>query len=178
MHRRFLLLTGGALLAACHPRPAPKAPALSETRKAADVAPGGLISEVSVSPYPDASSVRLFVRIGDGPGQRRYFEPDGRLLTSDQRRSVERTILKRVFAPVGDDAARGAFACCVPHHFFRYFNQHQKQVGEVAICFCCSCIETDPPLPIAAPEELGFDYKKIKSLIAAMGLPTDVDCEA
>lgn len=140
-----------------------------------------LVSETPVHPYPQATSVRLFVEqewdLEQRPAATPYVESAGRLLTPAQRRAFEAALSKR--SRRGGSVA----ACFIPHHFFRYYDARGRQVGEVAVCFCCSGAAATPQLfPYEGgilkrhQNELAFDREQLKALIRSLGLPTDVWC--
>lgn len=138
------------------------------------------IARTPVEVYPAATKVRLFVQDGrDAEGRGLYSDPDGRLLTRSERTAVERTIGAAHYGP----GERLVAACFVPHHFLRYYDAEGRQVGELAICFCCAGIQAHPSVALsdgpagAESSELTFDYDALKAAVEAMGLPTDIECD-
>ena len=138
------------------------------------------ISRTPVEPYPSATEVRLFVQDGrDADGKGLYSDQDGRLLTRSERRAIERTIKTAHYRP----GERWAAACFIPHHFFRYYDAQGRQIGEMAICFCCAGIQESPGIPLSEgpsgteTSELTFDYTALKAAVEAMGLRTDIECD-
>lgn len=133
-----------------------------------------VLEQSTVSPYPEAAHVELYAM------ERTYdddFEEVSRKewthrLTSSERISVEATFLRTLYDQPPDEIA----ACCVPHHFFRYYDRDGKQLGEVSVCFCCSCIGYGRDLGFRKNEEEEFKYQELMALIAKMGVPTDIDC--
>jgi hypothetical protein len=123
------------------------------------------------APFPEATDVRLFIsETGpDGP----FVEPAGRRLSVADRSAFEQTLAAVTYSAGPSEAA----ACYVPHHFFRYFNDAGQEVGEVAICFCCKEARLTPDtLPAGPYVVLDFDEPRLREVIAALSLPTDVGC--
>lgn len=136
-------------------------------------------------PYPEAITVRLVVHDkGYTPsGLPIFSDPSGRELTLEERDQFE-AALKHVTIvqhppPSPDGEVAMAAACFIPHHFFRYFDRRGRQIGEVAVCFCCEGAQTEPSLPFqTGPDSyLDSDIEKIRALVTTMGLPTDVGCD-
>ena len=107
-----------------------------------------------------------------------YIEPSGRSLSAVQRRAFEAT-LSKVSSRNG-----AADACFIPHHFLRYYNESGQQVGEIAVCFCCSGAAASPELFSytgggflhSYVNRLDYDREQLKALIESLGLPADVWC--
>ena len=135
-----------------------------------------LLRTAPVAPYPEAASVRLFVR-GDFDSADEYVEAKGRLLSAAQRGALEGAL--RVVSYDRPPAA--VAACFVPHHFIRYFDRQGRQIGEVAVCLCCHGARAAPDVAGPAPEGVGdhhldFDETAFRQIITEMGLPTDINC--
>ncbi|WP_296815560.1 hypothetical protein [Brevundimonas sp.] len=154
------------------------APPIEGTEEPVWVEPD-LIARSAVRPFPDATEVRLLVE-GEitqddlNPG---FIEPEGRVLSADQRRAFERTLSAASYGE-GD---RAYSACFIPHHFFRYFDAQGRQVGQVAVCFCCYGVQAWPDLdlPVAPGAdfvEFQFDEPALRALISSMELPVDINC--
>ena len=140
-----------------------------------------LVAETSLHPYPEAVSVRLFVENDQPEGDPQYgvfVEPEGRVLTSAQRTEFEGSLSK------ASTRNRAVAACFIPHHFLRYYDASGKQVGEIAVCFCCSGAVAIPELfkheggGFLHPYDnhLAYDRARLKALIESLGLPSDVWC--
>lgn len=119
-------------------------------------------------PFPTATSVRLFVN-SEGPNP---APTGGLLLTAAQRREFEAALHGKQPPPREDQAVA---ACFFPHHFFRYYDAGGAQVGEVAVCFCCSGVALKPA--DGADRTFTTDYERIGRLVKSLGLPTDVNCD-
>ena len=128
--------------------------------------------------YPDAVRVNLLIKdLQPGQdGRERSSKPKGVDLTQVQRRRLEGSITKRiVIRPASSDP--GVDGCFIPHHFFRYYDSSNKQIGEIEICFCCEGGSANPVLVEPTNEEsTAYDIKKIKSLVKELKLPIDVNC--
>ena len=126
------------------------------------------------NPFPTAREVRLFVNTDNAEGQPIYSNPKGRVLTATQRTQLESLIAIHTIAP--DDEFT---MCFIPHHFFRYFDKDGKQVGEIAVCFCCAGVQQSEgsQVRVTKDEILGADFGKLQSFVASLGERTDVQCE-
>lgn len=139
---------------------------------------GNPISTASASlgiqnPFPGAKEVRLFVEKGYGPdGAPILNTPEGRLLSASELADFEGAL--RV-----EKAPEAMAACFIPHHFFRYYDERGRQIGEISICFCCSGVEASKGAKISAGSDqiLAADYKKLEALVRRLGEPTDVLCD-
>lgn len=140
-----------------------------------------LVAEAPISPYSDAVSVRLFVENDQPEGDPQYgvfVEPEGRVLTAAQRTEFEASLSKV------STRNRAVAACFIPHHFLRYYDASGKQVGEIAVCFCCSGAAASPELfehqgggfLHQYDNHLAYDRERLKALIESLGLPADVWC--
>jgi len=118
------------------------------------------------NPFPTATQVRLY--IGDASGQVR--EQAGRALSPAQRVAFENAL----YLTTPDEMA----ACFIPHHFFRYYDKAGKEVGEVAICFCCEGAEATGQDNIKAGpgQVLTAHFDQLGKLVRALGVRTDVAC--
>lgn len=131
--------------------------------------------EPVASVYPDATSVRMFVRsdepIGDPPSyEGRWLNPEGGYrLTAAQVQRLRATIHAEPI-PVA------LTACFVPHHFFRFYDGTGRQVGELAVCFCCAGVRADPGLRLKGDQQLTGDYEALEKLVVELGSSTKVDC--
>lgn len=128
----------------------------------------------------DADEVRLFVEgipFRENAHIRDLIDDvDGIALTKAQRVVFERTIYK--YRPTADDIAARP-ACFIPHHFFRYYVDG-KQVGELAVCFCCGGVSLNhdgPKAVLNEGEQLDVDYPALKKMLTAMNVPTDINCQ-
>ena len=125
------------------------------------------------NPFPSASEVRLFVNTDyDDKGEPIYSK--AKLLTASQRAKLESMIAVHTISP--DEAFAG---CFMPHHFFRYFDQAGRLVGEVAVCFCCAGVQQSEGSNVRLTEGqmLVADFVKLKPFVASLGERTDVQCE-
>jgi hypothetical protein len=169
MLRHSVLIAFGLALAACHKPPAPP-----------PARPQGHVEVSAVQPFPEAASVRLFVEAGydEKTDQPIYRDPKGLLLTPDRRRAYES--LLQVKTPVNlppDDEFFWMTSCFIPHHFFRYFDKTGRQIGEIAVCFCCSGIDMTPSrLRLRDEQRFSADYAKLEALIGSWGEPTNIHC--
>jgi hypothetical protein len=172
---RILGLLGLIALAGCGEPPMTDAEQAAADSAAAAVPQPAVLSHTSVEIYPDAVEVRLVtVDSGKPEGER---EVDRGRLTPAQRQAIEQTISIVNYGP----GSRTGAACFVPHHFLGYYDASGNQVGEIAICFCCTGIRAQPtidaPLPRGAESsELTFDHEALKVVLNDMGVPTDIAC--
>ncbi|UIP07484.1 hypothetical protein LY632_03540 [Erythrobacter sp. SDW2] len=125
-------------------------------------------------PFPNASEVRLFVEV-DYPkesGNPIFSKENGVILSDADRLRFEDALR---FVPMPEAMA----ACFVPHHFFRYFDDKGKQVGEVAVCFCCAGTSASggDKLKPEPDEILDADMKALEALVLDLGESTQVLCE-
>ena len=136
-------------------------PNVSEVRKIED-------------PVPNASEVRLFVEVDydKNSGEPIFNKKNGVVLSATDRVRFEDT-LRFVATP------EAMAACFIPHHFFRYFDNEGKQVGEVAVCFCCAGTASSgsDKLKPRPDEILDADLKALKNLVLRLGEPTQVLCQ-
>jgi len=74
---------------------------------------------------------------------------------------------------------RAFAACFIPHHFFRYFDDSGKLVGELALCFCCAGVQQSEGSSVRLSEDqmLVADFRKLESFVASLGERTDVLCD-
>lgn len=134
------------------------------------------VSEIGkiVDPFPNASEVRLFVEVDHkkNSGEPIVNKENGVILSAADRVRFEDTLR---FVATPEEMA----ACFIPHHFFRYFDNKGKQVGEVAVCFCCAgaaASGSDKLTPKPA-EILDADMKALENLVLDLGESTQVLCE-
>ena len=126
-------------------------------------------------PWPQASSVRLFVE-ADDRSDSASRNPSSRLLNLAERTAVESHLSVDVYTGGTPIAA----ACFVPHHFLRYYDATGKMVGEISICFCCSGVETAPDLLAKLPRNATYqsiNFDGLQALFEKMGVPTKVLCD-
>jgi hypothetical protein len=123
----------------------------------------------AISIYPEAVRVNLLIH--DSPSDASRTD-----LTNEQRQKLESAITKRIVLRSGS-VVEGANACFIPHHFFRYYDKSAKQIGEIAICFCCDGGKAKPVLlDYNQKQSVSYDIKAIKQLVSDMRLPVDVGC--
>ena len=113
------------------------------------------------NPFPQATQLRLFVEVD-------YTDAGKPILSKAFENS-----LKIIAAPEEESA------CFMPHHFFRYYDARGKEVGDVAVCFCCYGVGASGSKTLEPPDGamLSADYQSVKALVAALGEPTDVLCD-
>ena len=123
--------------------------------------------------FPEAVQVRLFVESGRYGADNRpiLVSNSGRILTATERREFESALTIATY-----DRFTTGPACFIPHHFFRYYNRQGRQVGEVAVCFCCAQYSVSPRRGRRGETDLGRLDPKLKKLVGRMGLPTDIEC--
>lgn len=136
-----------------------------------------------VHPFPQAKLVKLVIRNMEfDPKTARIIEhPDTvRVLSAGERATFE-SALHRVrligISPPEPDMA----ACFVPHHFFRYYSATGRQLGEIAVCFCCGGHMATPGLPYGngrggQADQFKMDERKTKAFVQSLGVPTDIMC--
>lgn len=90
-----------------------------------------------------------------------------------QRKMLESAIFTRKVA-VGEEFA----ACFIPHHFFRYYDNAGKQIGEIAVCFCCNGVTISPSgaNPVYPGHLLDANYGQLGTLVEDLGARKDVEC--
>ena len=135
-------------------------------------------------PYPEAAVVKLAIDNTefDHRSGRLIEHPDTiRVLTPSERATFESTLhrVRLVGFPPPDAPSP---ACFVPHHFFRYYSATGKQIGEVAVCFCCGGFEATPALPFGngrggQKDEFNVSLGKTKAFVRSLGLRTDMMCD-
>jgi hypothetical protein len=126
------------------------------------------------NPFPNASEIRLFVQVDydKNSGEPILKNATGVALSAADRAQFEDTLK---IVPIPDEMT----ACFVPHHFFRYFDRSGKQVGEVAVCFCCAGARASGSdrLEGRADEMLSADFQALEKVILELGEPTQVLCD-
>ena len=135
-----------------------------------------------VHAYADAARVTLTIDNTevDRTGHIIEHPETVRVLSATEKATFERT-LQRVrlvgFPPRPDDSTGPA--CFVPHHFFRYYSAAGRQVGEIAVCFCCSGSDANPSSPDANARAGTFyvDIGEAKAFVRGLGLRTDMMCD-
>ncbi|KQZ63766.1 hypothetical protein ASD67_04230 [Sphingopyxis sp. Root1497] len=137
---------------------------------------------IRVVPAPDAVEVRLFVEGVPHRTTARVNQlinnPDGILLTAGQRAILDRSV-HRYRAKPSEMGKYDMPACFIPHHFFRYYDKDGRQIGELAVCYCCGDIRVTPYTygPNGDRSEVwDFDYDGVKKMLKEMDVPTDIDC--
>ena len=155
--------------------------ALSGCSPAATAPLEEVIQKEPVRPFPEATTVRLFIDSGkyDRSGNPVYLVAKGRTLIEQQRKQFE--ALLRVETPINvppDSDYWVLEACFIPHHFFRYYDAAGRKLGEISVCFCCSGVAMDPASQLGLHDEQRFaaDYGKLERLVASWGEPTDIEC--
>jgi len=125
-------------------------------------------------PFPNASEVRLFIEVDyqKESGEPIFNKEDGVTLTDADRLRFEDALR---FVAMPETMA----ACFIPHHFFRYFDDKGRQVGEVAVCFCCAgtAASGSDKLKPKPDEILDADMKALETLVLDLGEPTQALCE-
>lgn len=124
-----------------------------------------------INPYPKAVRAELYAtewasKDGELTIKREWRRP----LSAGQLARIEANIVRR------QDHREAVAACCVPHHSIRYYNAAGKQVGEIAICFCCGCVESQPILAQTEQQYIDFNREELKLIFNGLGVPTDIDC--
>lgn len=125
------------------------------------------------NPYPTASKVQLFVEKGyTEKGEPILTKPSGKTLNAIQRAKFEKAMVLTM-------PPTETVGCFIPHHFFRYFDRSGKQVGEVAVCFCCGGVRAsgEGSFPAVGGQILSIDYDQVKDLVRELGEPTNVLCD-
>lgn len=135
-----------------------------------------------VHAYAGATQVRLIVDNTevDRAGQIIEHPETVRVLSPAERAAFEDALHRvRLFGfPPREDRGFGP-ACFVPHHFFRYYSATGRQVGEIAVCFCCSGFDAKPAAPDANAQAGAFyvDISQAKAFVRGLGLRTEMSCE-
>jgi hypothetical protein len=130
------------------------------------------------SVYPDAKSVRLFVMQWTTPTtpndtpRPRWLNPAGGYQLSPAQAARLRRALLNSPPPTGPVAG-----CFEPHHFFRFYNRSGRQLGEVAVCFCCGGVEAKPALSVGFGRELRVNFPEVESLVKQLGASVNVGCD-
>ena len=137
---------------------------------------------VRFAPWPQATEVRLVVADLSFHEQSKTgawsSNPEGTRLTLEQRKVVDRSLF--LYRMNKSEADRRIYASCfIPHHFFRYYDKAGRQIGELAVCYCCQGISMNPALRSEnIYEEWQFDFEAVEKMLTEMGVPTDVNCDA
>lgn len=123
--------------------------------------------------FPTAIEVRLFVDTEeqDASDGRTVSRESGLKLSVAQRAEFESLFYV-------DSAERAFAACYIPHHFFRYYDANGKQIGEIAVCFCCGQTQMEPAsgMKLASNEYFDADFGKLEKFVQQLGKPTDIQC--
>jgi hypothetical protein len=146
--------------------------------------PGKVVTRLEpLKVYPEAVEVRLLVHDAgwNADGERVFSHPQGQVLTPSQRAMLQVALRKRIVElriPRGAyDTSADATGCFIPHHFFRYFDARGRQVGELAVCFCCGGTRLDPLVaPYALNSWPDVDLAALGKLIISMGERLDYEC--
>lgn len=130
---------------------------------------------------PGATEVRLFVEglpFREPPRIQKIMNDGvGILLTKDQRAVLDRAVHRYRLKPGELGEARPA--CFIPHHFFRYYDNSGKQIGELAVCYCCGgiAINSDFADPYWGQGVLQFDYGSVAKMLKEIEIPTNIECQ-
>ena len=133
-------------------------------------------------PYATATQVRLTIENDYAWVDKKLVEHRHavRVLSPQERQAFEHAV-RRVrlvgFVPKTRAEAIGP-ACFVPHHYFRYYDAQGKQIGQLAVCFCCLGAQAEPRLAFEGgdADSLRVNIPAVKSFVRSLGLPTDVAC--
>lgn len=137
---------------------------------------------VPARPFDAATEVRLELRDEriDRVGKVFDVPHPSRTLSAQERASFEQHLrrVRLVGFPLTPKVLTAGPACFVPHHFFRYYDQRGRQLGEIAVCFCCLGAEANPRLPFENGETdaLSVDIPGVKSFVKSLGVPTEIQC--
>ncbi len=157
----LILFTGAGCDQSAEVRKSEQPSSSSEVRKIKD-------------PFPNASEVRLFVQVDyqKESGEPIFNKENGIVLSDSNRLRFEDALR---FVDMPDEMAM----CFVPHHFFRYFDDKGRQVGEVAVCFCCAgtAASGSDRLEPKPDEILDADMKALETLVLDLGESTKVLCD-
>lgn len=125
------------------------------------------------NPFPQATQLRLFVEVDyTKAGKPILSKTKGIPLNAAQRKAFEGSLVITA-APAWEHA------CFIPHHFFRYYDSQGKEVGEVAVCFCCEGVSASGSKVLEAPDGamVSAKYPQLKALVTALGEPAEVLCD-
>lgn len=125
------------------------------------------------NPFPGATEVRLFVEVGYTNDSKPILSKrNGVRLNAAQRKAFEDSLMITA-APEYD------MMCFVPHHFFHYYDSSGKQIGVVSVCFCCDGVAASGSKALETPDDaiLSANYRQLKTLVTALGEPTDILCD-
>lgn len=102
--------------------------------------------------------------------------PKGVVLNAAQRATLDKSVTLYRMTP--EEYENAAYAACfIPHHFFRYYDSNGRQLGELAVCYCCRGIRLPSTFrEIRNDEEWRFDYEAVKKMLEGMSIPTNVHC--
>ena len=133
-----------------------------------------LVVREPVLPYPEATTVKLFVRSAEDMGE---WLVEGRVLSRDERIAIEGHFRRSGYRHLS------YAACFIPHHFLHYYNEAGDEVGRVEVCFCCTGAAASPELfPRQGgfirryENELEFDVEGLRATFEDMGVRTDMWC--
>lgn len=177
MHARAVIIIFICLLVAACGRVA-----TGHRNASIDPSPEYMTWTSQAEPYQTATEVRLVVDNNDFDREFNLIErPETvRVLSGDERAKFEKTLYRvQVIGPAPEgDLKPERPACFVPHHFFRYYDRSGKQLGEIAVCFCCYQAQARPELPFEEDRRkwLAVDMLKVEALVKAMGLSTQQQC--
>ncbi len=128
-----------------------------------------------INPYPRAVRVNLLVGDIGGSDLRLSTNPSGIDLNQEQIKELTASLQKVTVIEYGNqDSASG---CFIPHHFVRYYDNEDKLIGDIELCFCCEGIMAYPSvINDTKAQYLEADYERLKRMMKDMDVPTDVDC--
>lgn len=134
----------------------------------------------AIRPWPEATEVRLFVEDLSYDERQRtgvsMSNPKGVVLNAVQRVTLDKSVTLYRMTP--EEYENAAYAACfIPHHFFRYYDSNGRQLGELAVCYCCRGIGLPTTFrEIRDDEEWQFDFEAVKTMLEGMNIPTNIHC--
>jgi hypothetical protein len=128
-----------------------------------------LETRVSARLFPTVVEVRLFAWQFDGAnGEAKQLVPKGMRLRPTEIATLRKSVW---FAEEPPAIA----ACCIPRHAFKFYDRSRKEIGELRVCFECTCANIDGEAP---PKEalswVDWDVAAIGTIVRAHGLATDL----
>jgi hypothetical protein len=140
------------------------------------------IAEIeSYNPFPDATSVRLFVQSEPFEEDQidRLTDAHGRLLSAAETKLLKSAFSKKTVIRPPAGGYIETDCAFVPRHIFRFYDKNNKRLGDAFVCFECFAVELDPPgtlAEISFPEKgqslLRVDYSILERLLRGMKVPT------
>ncbi len=171
----FIALCAGAVAVAIDPQVEPQDPS-EFVGEDIPLPPGVVALDYPVTPFEHAASVRMFVQPDDREAV--YLEPEGRLLSAQERERLDKMFYRRTVLKGGELSA--AAACCMPHHEFRYYGPSGVELGRMRVCFCCGCLVAEQGAKGERVSydggELEFRYYALQRLVVEMGYRSDYHC--